>query len=349
MDLRLPARTVAPAVLAAVVVLADVLSGRAVVYELLCAVPLLASLLDRPSRVLAWGSLAVLLEALLGLRDGTYATAESTGAQVFRLLFTVGTTAGGMLLSSRRIAALTHLERLTEVARTAQQAVLRPLPAEVGPCAVAVTYQAAAAEAQIGGDLYGAVALADGSGLFLVGDVRGKGLPAVRLAADVLGAFHYLSGSEADPRTVLAGMDSAVGRDAGIEDFVTAVLVHARPDGRWTVYNAGHPPPLVLRSGAAALLEPARPSLPLGLGADPAPEVVRVGPGDRVLLYTDGLAEARRATDGTFFPLVAAGQSALALSDRSDALTTLLDLASRWQGELLDDDVALLLLEVRGR
>ncbi len=341
------AATLAPAGLTVLVVVADLLSGRAIVYELLCSVPLLASLLDRPRRVLAWGLLAVGLEAALGLRDGAYSPAGALTAQAFRLVFTMGTTAAAMLLSSRRIATLTHLERLTEVALTAQQAVLRPLPAVVGPCRVSVSYQAAAAEAQIGGDLYGAVPRADGSGLFLVGDVRGKGLPAVRLAADVLGAFHYLAGTGCPPSELLAGMDRAVERSAGPEDFVTAVLVHAVRDAPWTLYNAGHPPPLVMSCGAARLLEPTVPSLPLGLGADPMPQTLRLAPAGRLLLYTDGLSEARRPADGSFFPLAAAAAPALAIERPAEALAALLGSAVRWTGDLLNDDAALMLLEAR--
>lgn len=97
-----------------------------------------------------------------------------------------------------------HLHRLTDVPLAAQRAVLPPLPDLVGAWRLAVDYTGAHAESRVGGDLYDAQRSERGL-LVLVGDTRGKGLEAVRLAALVLGTFRHPRSrtdeqSEASPR-----------------------------------------------------------------------------------------------------------------------------------------------------
>jgi hypothetical protein len=172
---------------------------------------------------------------------------------------------------------------------------------------VAATYVSASEAARIGGDLYDAVASQHGLRM-VIGDVRGKGLDAVRLAASALGAFREAVHREDDLQRVAAAMHDAVRRDAGPEDFVTAVLVEVRGEVV-RMLGCGHPHPLRLRAGEVRELELPE-ALPLGLGA-PGPAVaVDVQPGDRVLLFTDGAVEARRA--GRFFPLQEAVRSSFA-------------------------------------
>jgi PAS domain S-box-containing protein len=126
------------------------------------------------------------------------------------------------------------------------------------------------------------------------------------------------------------------------EDFVTAALVDIEHDGRFSVVLCGHPAPLVTHEGTWHLVE-APPAVPLGLGA--APDAVRgvLGPGDRMLLFTDGLLEARRA-DGLFVD--PAPLWALAASEPFQALLdTLLEALQSWTGGKLLDDLALLSIQ----
>jgi serine phosphatase RsbU (regulator of sigma subunit) len=78
----------------------------------------------------------------------------------------------------------------------------------------------------------------------------------------------------------------------GEEDFVTAVLAEIRDDGTLTLACCGHPPPLLAHEGALSVLD-IGPSLPLGLGAEPELLTATLVRGDRLLLYTDGLVDAR--------------------------------------------------------
>ncbi len=191
-----------------------------------------------------------------------------------------------------------RIAELSRLASVAQQAVLRPLGPQVGTLAVAGRYISATAAADIGGDLYEALDTPYGVRM-IIGDVRGKGLDAVRLASIVLGSYRHVAYERADLRAIVADLDRAVARSVGDEDFVTAALVEER-GGTLTIVNCGHPAPLLLRRGEVIPLEPPAPAPPLGFMPVVQPRVERLEPGDRLLLFTDGLGEARR--DGEFFP-----------------------------------------------
>jgi phosphoserine phosphatase RsbU/P len=143
--------------------------------------------------------------------------------------------------------------------------------------------------------------------------VRGKGLDAVRLAGVVLGSFRDAAQDRPDLTQVAAALDRSVTRAIGPEDFVTAVAVQVLGDGSAIVLNCGHPAPLLVRAGRATELDPPEPAPPLGLGPHPEPLRLTLALGDRILLYPDGVSEARAR--GAFFPLQAAAAFALVSAD----------------------------------
>ncbi len=127
-------------------------------------------------------------------------------------------------------------------------------------------YLAAAAEARVGGDLYEVTRTQFGIRL-IVGDVRGKGLDAVEIAADVLGVFREVAHEVYTLAEVARRIDASLARRpaAPLEEFVTAVLAEIDPAaGSLTIYNCGHPPPLVLSPAENRLAEngPARRQAP---------------------------------------------------------------------------------------
>ena len=186
-----------------------------------------------------------------------------------------------------------RLANVTRVAEAAQHAILANLPPSIGPVALSARYVSAAADALVGGDLYEVVAR-EGAVRLLVGDVRGKGLDAVRHATVVLGEFRAAAADVDDLVDVATQIDRRVRRYLGDEDFVTAALAEVTDAGELTLVNCGHPAPLVARAGRVE--EVATPaSLPLGLGATPVAVHDRLDVGDRLLLYTDGIVEARDA------------------------------------------------------
>ena len=207
---------------------------------------------------------------------------------------------------SRRDAQL-KVERA--IGEAVQRAVMPPLPERVGRIGCTGFYRAAENGTLVGGDFfdvregpYGVRAV--------MGDVRGHGLTAVATVVSLLGAFREAVLDEQDLESVAARMDRRLDVDAaGVPDgelFATAVLVEFPADAR-TMRGVvcGHPAPVLLREGDAREIT-VMPGTPLGLGlvgVDPPKEVtVPLEPGDRLLLASDGVWEAR-SRSGVFYPL----------------------------------------------
>ncbi|NYG54631.1 PP2C family protein-serine/threonine phosphatase [Nocardioides perillae] len=235
-----------------------------------------------------------------------------------------------------------RLAEVTLVAEAAQRAILAPPPQRSGPLTLSARYLSAATEAQVGGDLYEVVPSATSSRL-LVGDVRGKGLGAVRTATVVLGAFRSAAADTDDVAAIARDVDRRiVPYLADAEDFVTAVVVAVEHDGCFRVASCGHPPPYRLRPDGRVEALAVEPSRPLGLGAEPVVAEGRLCAGERLLLFTDGMLEAR-TPDGDFVDpapfLPAVGAAAF-----DTALDPLLASLREAAGHALDDDLALLLV-----
>ena len=257
-----------------------------------------------------------------------------------------------------------QIANVASVAEAAQRAVLSPLPEQLGPLRLGVVYLAAAAEARVGGDLYQVTSTENHGIRLIIGDVRGKGLGAVEVAADVVGRFREVAHSVGTLNEVAHRLDAGLSRRWGqYEEFVTALLAEIDPDrGTLTILSCGHPPPILIRSGdgGVAVLEVRAPAPPLGLitlGSDAgAKEVYTFAPDDQLLLYTDGVTEARDASR-EFYPLedrvralARQAQPKLASKVRgAGTAPTLLDLVRddllSYVGAPPDDDAALLLVQ----
>ncbi|MEU6273127.1 PP2C family protein-serine/threonine phosphatase [Streptomyces populi] len=331
-----------PFLVVAAIVLVDLAGGAGMIWlPLLAAGPALAATTSRPRGVLGVGFLAAALSALLGIRDGV------PGGELTAVLSALSAvTLASSLASALRWRRERVLAAVRSVAEAAQHALLAPIPANVGPFQVAVRYSAAAAEARIGGDLYALVPTPYGVRM-IIGDVRGKGLPAVGTAALVLGVFREAAYDEPDLLAVVARIERSLARNLGHDDFVTAVVAGYPEPGRLEVVNCGHAPPLHVRaSGSVASVDPVDPAPPLGLraltGESPSLQVLPLADGDQLLLYTDGVTEAR--DHGREFYALAEG---LARHVSDEPASTLAALEAELQdhvGGRLHDDAALLLL-----
>jgi serine phosphatase RsbU (regulator of sigma subunit) len=221
-----------------------------------------------------------------------------------------------------------------------------------------------------GGDIHDVMATPFGVRL-LVGDVMGSGLPANQTGLGVLNAWRELAFTEPSLAGIAVRLHALIARSEHPERFVTALLVNFPvPEGRagsgeageaagsWAEFVCcGHPPPLLLRGGSAVFIEPyAAPPLGLLDLADGwcRASVIPVGDGDQLLLYTDGVSEARDAA-GRFFPLAQVTAEALAGQEAPrphgagrrallDALVTSLD---AHVGDRRSDDILLLLVTMR--
>lgn len=241
---------------------------------------------------------------------------------------------------------------VVSVAETAQRAVLRPLPERLGPVEMGVVYLAAAADARVGGDLYEAVSTPFGIRL-IIGDVRGKGLGAVEIAADVLGMFREVAHEVHTLAELARRLDAGLSRRFGqFEEFVTALFAEIDPDaGRLTIYNCGHPPPMLVSGGAVEVLEVLAPAPPLGLltlaDDSGAGRTLSFAPNARLLLYTDGVTEARDHRR-VFYPLdqrLAELHAKAAADGYASLLEQLREDLLRYAGAPLSDDAAMLLIQ----
>jgi hypothetical protein len=313
--------------------------ARANYVSLLAAVPFLAAVFASWPAVLGVGGVATLVGMIFAARDGHVDLGGVVN--VAGIMLATGMATAVANIRQRQADRIVELLRLASVA---QQAVLRPLGPQVGSLAVAGRYISATAAADIGGDLYEALDTPYGVRI-IIGDVRGKGLDAVRLASIVLGSYRHVAFERADLRAIVTDLDRAVARSVGDEDFVTAALVEER-GGTLTIVNCGHPAPLLLRRGQVIALEPPAPAPPLGFMPVARPRVERLEPGDRLLLFTDGLGEARR--DGEFFPTAERAWRLLGHGTVGDGLASLETALVDWVHGRLDDDIALVLLEYAG-
>jgi hypothetical protein len=303
------------------------------------AVPFLAAVFAFWQTVIVAGILATAVGIVFVAADDSLGM--SGLVNIVGIVLATGIAAAVATIRQRQADKIVELQRLAAVA---QQAVLRPVGPKVGALAVAGRYISATAAADIGGDLYEALDTPYGVRI-IIGDVRGKGLDAVRLASIVLGSYRHVAYERADLRQMVNDLDRAVARSVGDEDFVTAALVEER-GGTLTIVNCGHPAPLLLRRGKVIPLEPPSPAPPLGFMPEVKARVERLEPGDRLLLFTDGLGEARR--DGEFFPTADRAWRLLGHGTVGDGLASLENALVDWVHGRLEDDIALVLLEYAG-
>ncbi|MER7208886.1 PP2C family protein-serine/threonine phosphatase [Streptosporangium sp. NPDC000239] len=327
--------------------LTDMLAGpRLGFLPLLTLGPTFASVSGGVRRTVLVGALALAICLPLSAYSGVLFNRQNN----LTIATITAVTGASMLAAHLRIRRERELANVRMVAETAQHVLLRPVPRRAGDLRIALSYTSAAAEARIGGDLYEVVTTPQGVRL-LIGDVQGKGLQAVETAAWTLGAFREAAYDEPDLPGIGDRLENSLARHLGGERFVTAILAQVHEE-EISLLNFGHPPPLIMRSdGRILLAEPEEEIPPLGLvslgPAVPAPYRVPFGTGDQILLYTDGVIEARDAS-GAFYPLLDRAW-VLGGSDPQAALEELrADLLDHVGGPL-QDDAAMLLLRRHSR
>jgi phosphoserine phosphatase RsbU/P len=312
----------------------------------LAVAPLLASLVLSPRTTAVLAGWATLLGAGVILHQPGGPVHQPAGLAMLASRLSVLVLLAGFAVVNAvlRTAAQRRLSQVRAVARVAQSAVLREVPPTITAGRLASRYVSAAAEARVGGDVLEVVA-DPARPRWLVGDTRGKGLPAVRLASVAMTSFRDACAQPGLSLPEIARVvDRSVTRAAEDEDFVTAVFAELDPNGWLQLVSCGHPPALrVGADGELRALTPAAFATPLGLHPDIQPSTFTVSPGDRLVFYTDGLLEARDHA-GRCFRLEDCLDT-LRQPDLQAAADALLARLQEHTGGKLDDDVALLLVE----
>jgi hypothetical protein len=345
-------RHAAPLAVLVTVAAVDVIAGRdQVVLGLVVIAPLVAANMLGRGATVGYGVLALFVAALLGVYDQQY-NADTVVAQLVRLVgvaLGAGAALVGCGLRLQREAELAVQERartadlpVRRLAETLQRSLLTDPPALPG-LQLVVRYRPASVDVLVGGDWYDAFPRPDGTVVAVIGDVAGHDGPAAAMMAQLRGVLRGIVQADTRaPGKLLAALDCAV-RQLSLPILATlivATIIH-RPRGTLVCWsNAGHPPPLLIRSSGPAQLLHTAPELLVGVDAWKArtDHEITLHRGDTLLLYTDGLVE-RRSID---------------LDDGLAGLQTAADGLGRWPlSELVDrlltavpgqhlDDVALL-------
>ncbi|MHB9847732.1 PP2C family protein-serine/threonine phosphatase [Streptomyces krungchingensis] len=256
--------------------------------------------------VFAWTELVVIVTMLARHGDG-----RPWLDRVLMILLTLVLGTASVYTCHRRISREQEMLRLRSTAAAMQRHILRPLPMLTDDVLVNGLYEPVQEDRLVGGDIYDVVESPWGTRV-LIGDVQGKGLPAVGAAFAVIGAFRATAHREPTLTALVDALDASVVRHNSYaaktgddERFVTALILNIDAGAEAQAINCGHLLPQVLQE--ASVTTPILTSgVPLGL-AELATEPATVDwfvfpPGATLLLTTDGLTETR-AADGAFYPL----------------------------------------------
>jgi phosphoserine phosphatase RsbU/P len=201
---------------------------------------------------------------------------------------------------ARTTAERERTAREMEIAREIQRSFLPKAPPDLPAIGFAARMEPARV---VGGDFYDFIPLPDGRWILVVADVTGKGVPAALFMALTRSLVRVNAALHTSPSGLVGAVNEFVARDNSTAMFVTLFLAYLEPStGTLTYVNAGHNPPLLLSCGKneVSLLKSA--GTPLGLveGMIYEERKTLVGPGDLLVLYTDGVTEAMNGAQELF-------------------------------------------------
>jgi serine phosphatase RsbU (regulator of sigma subunit) len=228
-----------------------------------------------------------------------------------RLIRLIGQQAAAAVEQARMLKVRSRERRTQRALKLAASVQQRMMPAELPRIAGLDLAARCVPSAELGGDLYDVFELpaANPGGAkrlgVVVGDVVGKGVPAALLMSAVrssLRAYAEACGPD-DPAGVMDRVNRALCRDSTPNEFATLWFGVFDPGARTlTSVNAGHDPPVIMRNNSSDSEELSRGGLVAGIDPAERYQAVRVpfGPGDRLVVYTDGMTDAR-SFDGQRF------------------------------------------------
>jgi len=243
-------------------------------------VPLSAAATDRLHDRIAWVGVGIIVCVTLGYAGLVYVSI-SESKRYYRTE-TEKAKLDSEMAAAREVQRVMVPEDLPPVAGYTIDSVYRPA-------------------AEVGGDFFQVIPLKSGSSLAVIGDVSGKGLPAAMIVSMIVGMLRTISGFTEEPAEVLAELNRRLcGR---VQDgFATCLAVRLDGGGKLALATAGHPSPYL--NGREV---PLTGSMPLGLSETESygQSNLEITNGDRVILLTDGIPEARNEQGAIFgFPRV---------------------------------------------
>ena len=239
--------------------------------------------------------------------------------------------------SSQALQAARLFEQQRRIAVTLQENLIHPLP-EVQGLELSVVGKTAYEPELVGGDFSDVFLLDSWHVAILIGDVAGKGIRAAGLTETVRSTVRAFAAVDSSPASILRMTNQLLlRRDVG-EELVTAFLVSLDTlSGRTTFASAAHPPPVHLSPSSCQLLE-----LPFGvpLGSfdeDYLDAQLRLTPDDALVLYTDGVTEARHGRELFGYERLVGAVSALRGRSVEELAEGVRDAAVGFSGRLKDD------------
>jgi sigma-B regulation protein RsbU (phosphoserine phosphatase) len=244
-------------------------------------------------------------------------------------------------------------QRARQLAETLQASLLPPHLLVIPDLDVAGAYRPAGDGYEVGGDFYDVFETGRETWGIVLGDVCGKGAAAATVTSLARYAVRAAALRLAEPSAVLATLHDAMLR-SHVDRFLTALfLVLARtPTGAFqlTVASGGHHLPMLLRDGAVQRVGQSGTFLGMLERARFADVTVELVPGDALVLYTDGVTEARRGDefldDGGLIDLLLDAPPAMGAQDLADHVV---QRALDFQDGLPRDDIAVVVLRVPAR
>ncbi|MFH0915427.1 MAG: chemotaxis protein CheB [bacterium] len=182
------------------------------------------------------------------------------------------------------------------IAEVLQKSLLKPISPIAG-YKIGLAYRPAHEAELVGGDFYDFFPLGGGRAAAAVGDVSGKGVQAATLTETVRAILRTLASLDGSPASILSKANELMQAQTPPAQFVTVLLAIVDPArGKVVISSAGHPPPIICGQGVRFLDVP--PATPLGAMHRDYPEAeFDLVVGETLVLYTDGLIEARRGAD----------------------------------------------------
>lgn len=258
----------------------------------------LARRLAPPRRLVFLAALALVLLGFLQQMFGGESSAETA---VFLLLVAVLLLT--FLLALELVDKLRFRDELLMARELQSELVPRELP-DVPPFALAGTSRVANT---VGGDLYDFVRLGDGRLAVLFGDASGHGMAAGLVMAVVHTAFRTQLEMDPAPGSVAAALNRQLCRIgecrlAGPRNFFAGISLLLTPDGSFSAVVAGHPPILKVDPAGRVLERLGSGAYPMGIKSTTRWDEIAgtLAPGETLLLFSDGLVEARNAEDREF-------------------------------------------------
>ena len=205
----------------------------------------------------------------------------------------------GLALDNARL----YSER-DHVARALQSSLLPPTLPAIAGARVTARYQAAGEGNEVGGDFYHVFQVDDDAWWFIIGDVSGKGPEAAAIAGLARHTLRALAIQERSPRRLLTSLHETLVRGEVNGEFCTvccALLRSTAAGVTLSIACGGHPPPIIRRGdGGIEVASSAGPLLGMPVELAFVEQTVALGPGDMVVMYTDGVTEAHHRNQPLF-------------------------------------------------